>query len=79
MLSIRHQPGTLNSVLSQFASREMNLTKLESRPLPGTEFEFMFYFDVDASIHSPETVEMIAALDGQLEHFIYLGSYTELA
>ena len=77
MLSIPHKPGSLYQIISKFASLDLNLTKLESRPIPGKDFEFMFYFDIDASIYAPETVELVAQLDEELERFTYLGSYLE--
>ena len=55
----------------------MNLTKLESRPVPGSDFEFMFYFDVDASVYSPELAELITQLENELPGLVYLGSYNE--
>ena len=56
----------------------INLTKLESRPMPGRDFEFMFYFDVDASIYSPALKQLITELDTELDQFTYLGSYSEM-
>ena len=46
--------------------------------MPGHDFEFMFYFDVDASIYSPGLKQMITELDTELEQFTYLGSYSEV-
>ena len=65
-------------MLSRFYALGINLTKLESRPMPGHDFEFMFYFDVDASIYSPGLKQMITELDTELEQFTYLGSYSEV-
>jgi chorismate mutase/prephenate dehydratase len=56
----------------------INLTKLESRPLPDREFEFMFYFDLEISIYSEEFIELICELDEFCEEFKYLGSYSEV-
>lgn len=38
----------------------------------------MFYFDINASIYSPELKELIAELDTELDQFKYLGSYSEV-
>ena len=64
-------------MISRFASLDINLTKLESRPVPGSDFEFMFYFDVDASVYSPELAELIAQLENEIPELVYLGSYNE--
>ena len=47
--------------------------------MPGRDFEFMFYFDIDASVYSPAFARLIEELDVTLEQFSYLGSYSELA
>ncbi len=47
--------------------------------MPGRDFEFMFYFDIDASVYSPAFARLIAELDVTLDSFSYLGSYTEQA
>ena len=77
MVRLPHKPGSLYSVISRFAALGVNLTKLESRPVPGSEFEFMFYFDVDASVYSPELAELITQLENELPGLVYLGSYNE--
>ena len=77
MVRLPHKPGSLYSVISRFAALGVNLTKLESRPVPGSDFEFMFYFDVDASVYSPELAELITQLENELPGLVYLGSYNE--
>lgn len=77
MLTVPHKPGSLYNIIARFAALGLNLTKLESRPISGSNFEFMFYFDIDASVYSPEFKELIAELENDCEAFTYLGSYTE--
>ena len=79
MLVLPNRPGSLWQLLSRFYAQNINLTKLESRPMPGRDFEFMFYFDIDASVYSPAFARLIAELDVTLDSFSYLGSYTEQA
>lgn len=78
MMVLPNKPGSLYHVLSRFYALGINLTKLESRPMPGHDFDFMFYFDVDASIYSPALKQLITELDTELERFTYLGSYSEV-
>ena len=78
MLVLPNRPGALYQLLGRFNARGINLTKLESRPIPGRDFEFMFYFDIDASVYSPSFARLIEELDATLEGFSYLGSYSEL-
>ena len=79
MLVLPNRPGSLWQLLSRFYAQGINLTKLESRPMPGRDFEFMFYFDIDASVYSPAFARLISELDATLDSFSYLGSYSEQA
>ncbi len=78
MLSLPNQPGSLYQLLGRFYAQGINLTKLESRPVPGKDFEFMFCFDIDASVYSPSFARLIEELDVTLDACAYLGSYSEL-
>ena len=61
-----------------FLAALINVTKLESRPLPDRDFEFMFYFDLETSIYSEEFVQLMCELENLCEDFKYLGSYCEV-
>ena len=78
MLVLSHRPGALYKVLARLYVLGINVTKLESRPIPDRDFEFMFYFDLDTSIYSEEFVQLMCELDDLCEEFKYLGSYTEV-
>lgn len=78
MMILNHRPGALYRVLARLYALGINVTKLESRPLPDRDFEFMFYFDLDTSIYSEEFVQLICELDELAEEFTYLGSYCEV-
>ena len=77
MFNLPHEAGSLNSIISRLAIAGLNLTKLESRPIPGREFEFRFFFDLEADLHRPEIVKLIGELEGRTEHFVFLGAYEE--
>ena len=79
MLALPDRPGALYQLLGRFNAQGINLTKLESRPVPGKDFEFMFCFDIYASVYSPAFTRLIEELDVTLEKCVYLGSYSELA
>ena len=78
MAEMPHRPGSLNALLSKFAMLGLNLTKIESRPILGREFEFKFYFDLEASVYSEEVLALLSELAAGPEPFEFLGSYTEL-
>ncbi len=78
MMILPHKPGALYRVLARIYTLGINVTKLESRPLPDREFEFMFYFDLETSIYSEEFVQLMCELDDFCEEFKYLGSFSEV-
>ena len=78
MMILNHKPGALYKVLARLYTLGINVTKLESRPLPDREFEFMFYFDLETSIYSEEFIQLMCELDDLCEEFKYLGSYLEV-
>ncbi len=77
MLTLPHRPGSLYRVLARVYSIGINLIKLESRPIPNRDFEFIFYFDLETSVYSDEFVQLICELDKLSEDFRYFGSYSE--
>ena len=78
MAVLPHKPGALYKMLSKFYTLGIDLLKLESRPIPDRDFEFMFYFDFQTSVYSDEFVDLICELDDVSEEFKYLGSYSEV-
>lgn len=78
MLVLPHEYGSLYKVLSKFHMLGINLLKLESRPLPNKEFEFMFYFDIEIPADSPKLLQLMNELDEVCDSFTYLGSYHEI-
>ena len=78
MMVLPHRPGSLYKFLARLYALGINVTKLESRPIPDRDFEFMFYFDLETSIYSEEFVQLMCELDDLCEEFKYLGSYREI-
>lgn len=78
MLALSHKPGALYKLLARFYALGINITKLESRPIPDRDFEFMFHLDLETSIYSQEFIQIICELSASCEEFTYLGSYSEV-
>lgn len=78
MMVLPNRPGSLYRVLGRFYALGINLIKLESRPIPERDFEFMFYFDLDVSVYSPEFLRLMGDLQDMGGKFRYLGSYSEV-
>jgi chorismate mutase/prephenate dehydratase len=69
VLATRHEHGALVRCLNVIADEGLNVTKLESRPRPGTPWEYVFYVDVEGHLSSPR---MQAALAGLAERTVFL-------
>ena len=78
VLTVPHKPGSLSRLLTQIDAMHINLTKLESRPIPGHDFEFLFYFDLESPIESPALLRLLGELESTSEQFRYLGTYREV-
>ena len=78
ILTVPHKPGSLSRLLAQIDAMNINLTKLESRPIPGHDFEFLFYFDLESPIESPALLRLLGELESTSEKFRYLGTYREV-
>ena len=78
MLVLPHKPGSLYNILSRFYALGLNLLKLESRPIPDRDFQFMFYFDIECQVYSEEFIRLISQLEELSTEFRYMGSYTEI-
>lgn len=72
-----NRPGGLYEILSRFAALGLNLSKIESRPIPGEDFAFHFYFDVEASIEEEAVRSLLLELESEDEDFSFLGCYLE--
>ena len=78
MLVTPNRPGSLYHVLSCFNSLGVNMTKLESCPIPERDFEAMFYFDFTVSVYSDTLKKLLCELEGRGERFKLLGAYSEI-
>ena len=75
VFAIKSTPGSLYKALSGFAIRDINLTKLESRPVRGRPWEYMFYVDIDSARHSLACARAIVHLSEFAQWVRTLGSY----
>lgn len=72
---VDHRPGTLLESLRAFASRRLNLTKIESRPIPGRPWEYTFFIDIEAHRDEPSMGEALDELRESTKFIKILGSY----
>ncbi|MBW7956572.1 MAG: prephenate dehydratase [Deltaproteobacteria bacterium] len=75
MFAIKDAPGALYTMLKPFASRGINLTKIESRPLKTKAWEYVFFVDLDGHISDEPVRDAIAELEKSCSFLKTLGSY----
>jgi prephenate dehydratase len=77
VLNLAHKPGSLCSALNAFARRNLNLLKIESRPIPGTPWSYCFYLDLQTSLQDPETRAALDELKEFADSVKILGCYPQ--
>lgn len=76
--SLPHVTGSLYHILGRLAADGLNLTKIESRPKPNTDFEYLFYLDFTGTIKDPRTLALLCALSEEMTDFSFLGNYKSM-
>ncbi len=78
IIATENKPGALYDALSKLAAAGVNMTKLESCPVSGRNFEFMFFLELEASVKEPGVLSMLEELERNCASFQFLGSYAEV-
>jgi 3-deoxy-7-phosphoheptulonate synthase len=73
--STGNRPGALFETLKVFSEQGINLVKLESRPIHGKPWEYMFYVDVEADVESDSFKPVLRTLEENTDYLRILGSY----
>jgi prephenate dehydratase len=75
IFSVKHAPGSLVNILSEFARREINLTKIESRPTKETPWEYNFFTDFEGHVLDSKIRDVLNAIEPKTAFVKVLGSY----
>jgi prephenate dehydratase len=75
VFQLAHEPGALHHALEPFARRNINMMKIESRPVHGRPWQYRFYLDLQAAASDPEFAAALAELAQQAVELKVLGSY----
>ena len=73
-----NRPGALYEILSKFSALGINLTKLESCPVTGRNFEFVFFMEIEASVLEEGVLGMLEELERECVSLHFLGNYAEI-
>ena len=75
MMVLNHVPGALYHALGVFASKNINVVKLESRPIKGKVFEYCFYLDFTGNLNNPDVREVLRRLEYDCLDVRIIGAY----
>ncbi len=75
VLSTTHKAGSLIHVLKHFAENNINLLKIESRPIKDKPWEYFFYIDFEGNINEIKIITVIELIKKNSRYFKILGNY----
>ena len=75
VFSLPHEAGSLHRIMTIFAVNGLNMTKLESRPMPGHSWEYMFFLEFTGSLNAPEMDGILHELTQTAADFRVLGNF----
>ncbi len=78
VIAFDNRPGALYEILSKLAALDVNMTKLESCPVVGSDFEFIFFMELEADLRDPSILAMLEEMERTCAQFQFLGNYAEV-
>lgn len=78
LITIPHVKGSLNRLLTKFAVNGLNLLKIESKSIAGSDFEVMFYLDFQGNCRNERVESLIENLSAEMTYFRFLGNFREI-
>ena len=78
IIALDNKPGALYEVLSKLAALDIDMTKLESCPVAGSDFEFVFFLELEASVKDPSVRACLEEMERSCAQFHFLGGYAEV-
>lgn len=75
MLTVANKPGALYSIMKLFAEKELNMIKIESRPIQERSWEYFFYIDIEGNLYNPEVASIMDEIKHKSTYFRILGNY----
>lgn len=70
-----HESGSLYNMLNNFAFSHLNMRMIESRPIPGRNWEYRFFVDIEGNLDDPDMINALKGIAGEANHMRILGNY----
>lgn len=77
-MTVPNTPGSLYRMLTKFSIAGLNLTKIESKNIAGSDFEVLFYLDFKGSCSDEKVVALLHDFENEMTFFRFLGSFKEV-
>jgi len=74
-MDIAHRPGSLYAILGLFNEQGLNLMKIESRPIIGKPWEYLFFFDLEGNLADDRVKDLLRGLENGGHAYRILGNY----
>lgn len=78
LVNCANSPGALYQMIAKISALGINMCKLESMPIPGTNFSYRFYMDLECNVHQEGVLGLLCELERSCDSFTLLGNYTEI-
>ncbi|NJI81532.1 prephenate dehydratase [Clostridioides difficile] len=75
VFSVEHEAGKLYKVLGYFAENNINMTKIESRPVKDASWRYFFYIDFECSLYNPKVYNLLELIEHNTAYFKFIGVY----
>ncbi|MCC0671253.1 prephenate dehydratase [Clostridioides sp. ES-S-0145-01] len=75
VFSVEHEAGKLYKILGYFAENDINMTKIESRPMKNASWRYFFYIDFECSIYDSKVCSLLDMIERNTAYFKFIGVY----
>ena len=78
LVNCANSPGALYQMIAKISALGINMCKLESMPIPGTNFSYRFFVDLECNLHQEGVLGLLCELERSCDSFTLLGNYSEI-
>ena len=78
LVNCANSPGALYQMIAKISALGINMCKLESMPIPGTNFSYRFFMDLECNLHQDGVLGLLCEMEHTCDSFSLLGNYSEL-